>query len=168
MKKTPSILLIKQIQQNAQNAISTNVSAGCHRQLLWGRLLSFSVGATLFSSCEICIICWNSSSVQTFRINFKHVWCTEHFARVIPSIDFEMVLAANFQRILLWRTFYSLHGLFNNILLNNSAIELYMLISPAFIHAGYYIRNSISAEPQNGTRLTITFFFFFFGDTAAV
>lgn len=70
-----------------------------------------------------------------------------------------MVLVGNFQRILLWGTFYSLHGLFNNILLNNSGIELYMLILPAFIHARYYIRNSISVEPQNRTCLTIVSFF---------
>lgn len=77
---------------------------------------------------------------------------------VIPTIDFGMALFENFQKILLWRTFYSLHGLFNNILLNNSGIKLYMLIWPAFIHAPYYIRNSISAEPRNRTRLTIVSF----------
>lgn len=75
------------------------------------------------------------------------------------SIDLEMVLVGNFQWILLWGTFYSLHGLFNNIFLNNSGIELYMLILPAFIHARYYIRNSISVEPQNRTCLTIVSFF---------
>lgn len=39
-----------------------------------------------------------------------------------------------------------------------------MLILPAFIHARYYIRNSISVEPQNRTCLTIVPFF----DAAAV
>lgn len=34
-----------------------------------------------------------------------------------------------------------------------------MLILPAFIHAQYYIRNSISVEPQNRTCLTIVSFF---------
>lgn len=73
------------------------------------------------------------------------------------TIDFEVMPDGIFQRTLLWRTFYSLHGLFNNILLNNSGIELYMLILPAFIHARYYIRNSISAEPCQ----TIVSAFFF-------
>lgn len=67
-----SIPLIKQIQQNAQNAISTNVSAGCHRRLLWALLLSFPRVQLCFQVSEICISCWNSSPVQTFRINFKH------------------------------------------------------------------------------------------------
>lgn len=67
-----SIPLIKQIQQNAQNAISTNVSAGCHRRLLWALLLSFPRVQLCFQVSEICIICRKSSPVQTFRINFKH------------------------------------------------------------------------------------------------
>lgn len=159
-----SIPLIKQIQQNAQNAISTNVSVGCHRQLWWTLPLSFLRVQLCFQVSEICIICWKSSSVQTFRMNFKHIWCTfwctVSLASVDRTIDFEVVPVGIFQRTLLWRTFYSLHGLFNNILLNNSGIELYMLILPAFIHARYYIRNSISAEPCQ--TIVSAFFYFFF------
>lgn len=96
-------------------------------------------------------------------MNFKHIWCTfwctVSLASVDRTIDFEVVPVGIFQRTLLWRTFYSLHGLFNNILLNNSGIELYMLILPAFIHARYYIRNSISAEP---CQTIVSAFFFFF------
>lgn len=51
------------------------------------------------------------------------------------TIDLETTPTRYFIRILLQRTSYSLHGLFNNILLNNSGSELYMLILPAFIHA---------------------------------
>lgn len=50
-------------------------------------------------------------------------------------IDLETVHTRYFKRILLQRTSYSLHGLFNNILVNNSGIQLYMLILPGFIHA---------------------------------
>lgn len=51
------------------------------------------------------------------------------------TVDLETAPTRYFIRILLQRTSYSLHGLFNNILLNNSGSELYMLILPAFIHA---------------------------------
>lgn len=109
----------------------------------------------VFKFQEICTMCWKSSSVQTFRMNFKHIWYTHGN---VPTTDFEAVVVGIFQRPLLWRTFYSLHGLFNNILLNNSGIELYMLILPTFIHARYYIRNFISVESWQ--TLVSAFFFF--------
>lgn len=122
--------------------------------------LSFPWVQLCFQVSEICIICWKSVECRLSELTLNTACLC---SSVIGTIDFEMELIGHFQRILLWRTFYSLHGLFNNILLNNSGIKLYMLILPAFIHARYYIRNSISAEPQNRTCLTIVSFF----DTAA-
>lgn len=94
-----SIPLIKQIQQNAQNAISTNVSVGCHRHLWWTLPLSFLRVQLCFQVSEICIICWKSSSVQTFGMNFKHIWCTfwctVSLASVDRTIDFEVVMESS-------------------------------------------------------------------------
>lgn len=76
------------------------------------------------------------------------------------TTDLQTVPTRYFMRILLQRTSYSLHGLFNNILVNNSGSELYMLILPAFIHAWCYIRIFPLAKIYNWIFLTMNFFSF--------
>lgn len=144
-------------QHSSNKADSTKCSKcdqhKCQRWMSPTALVSvpafFPVGATLFSSFKKFALCVKNRSPYRLSEWTLNTFNAQRLCPVVRTIHFAAVSVGILQRTLLWRTFYSLHGLFNNILLNNSGIKLYMLILPAFIHAGYYIRNSISAEPDN-------------------